>query len=112
MSRATKAWSKRSTPTRVRQTGRSALLIAVIACFLAFSETLGKVPDRNHQQDVEASTLLAFFFRPRASAARCPGHLGRGELSLGLVGDEAAKAALAKTDRRMAEDRGALPFRT
>jgi len=50
-----------------------ALLIAVIALFLALSETLGKgAQTESISKNVEASNLWAFFQGQRASAApRC-----------------------------------------
>src|SRR5487761_2763546 len=64
-----------------------ALLIAVIALFLALSETLGKGAQTEAiSKNVEATNLWAFF-QATSDQAR---------LSLGVMGDAAAKAALQK----------------
>jgi len=76
---------------------RVALLIAVIALFLAFSETLGKSAQTsalNHQ--IEASNLWNFF---QAKNIRRTATIVAAEQSrLGLIGasDETQKAAIAK----------------
>jgi hypothetical protein len=74
-----------------------ALLIAVIALFLALSETLGKgAQTESISKNVEASNLWAFFQAKsiRRTVVQSTAELAR--LSLGSAGDDAAKAALQK----------------
>src|SRR3954463_4070338 len=74
-----------------------ALLIAVIALFLAFSETLGKgAQTESLSKNVEASNLWAFFQAKSIRRTVVQTISDQARLSLGLVGDEAAKAALQK----------------
>ncbi len=75
-----------------------ALLIAVIALFLALSETLGKGAQTEAiGKNVEASNLWAFF---QAKTIRRT-----------VVQAVSEQASAAKAGRGMAEDRGALPLR-
>jgi len=74
-----------------------ALLISVIALFLALSETLGKSAQTHAiSKNVEASNLWAFFQAKsiRRTAVQSISDLAK--LSLGSSGDDAAKAALQK----------------
>src|SRR5437660_11152938 len=72
-----------------------ALLIAVIALFLAFSETLGKgAQTESLAKNVEASNLWAFFQAKSIRRTVVQTVSDQARLSLGLVGDDAAKAAL------------------
>ena len=88
-----------------------ALLIAVIALFLALSETLGKGAQTEAiSKNVEASNLWAFFQAKSIRRTMVQATAEHAKLSLGTIGDDAAKAALAKADRRLEQDRGALPF--
>lgn len=74
-----------------------ALLIAVIALFLAFSETLGKgAQTESISKNVEASNLWAFFQAKSIRRTTVQAVSEHAKLSLGLSGDEAQKAALAK----------------
>jgi len=74
-----------------------ALLIAVIALFLALSETLGKgAQTESISKNVEASNLWAFFQAKSIRRTVVQATSDQARLSLGLMGDEAAKAALAK----------------
>jgi hypothetical protein len=74
-----------------------ALLIAVIALFLAFSETLGKGAQTEALgKNVEASNLWAFFQAKSIRRTVVQTTSDQARLSLGLVGDDAAKAALQK----------------
>ncbi|HEU0084728.1 MAG TPA: DUF4337 domain-containing protein [Bradyrhizobium sp.] len=74
-----------------------ALLIAVIALFLAFSETLGKgAQTESLAKNVEASNLWAFFQAKSIRRTVVQTVSDQARLSLGLVGDDAAKAALQK----------------
>ncbi|HYW63407.1 MAG TPA: DUF4337 domain-containing protein [Bradyrhizobium sp.] len=74
-----------------------ALLIAVIALFLAFSETLGKgAQTESLAKNVEASNLWAFFQAKSIRRTVVQTVSDQARLSLGLVGDEAGKAALQK----------------
>src|SRR3981081_2651037 len=76
---------------------RIALLIAVIALFLALSETLGK-GDQNQsiKNDVEASNLWAFFQAKSIRRTVVQAISDQAKLSLGIMGDDAARAALQK----------------
>jgi uncharacterized iron-regulated membrane protein len=74
-----------------------ALLIAVIALFLALSETLGKgAQTESISKNVEASNLWAFFQAKSIRRTVVEAISEQARLSLSLVGDEAAKAALQK----------------
>src|SRR6195256_1310596 len=74
-----------------------ALLIAVIALFLALSETLGKgAQTESISKNVEASNLWAFFQAKTIRRTVVQSVSDQAKLSLGLVGDDAAKAALQK----------------
>ncbi|MEH2511283.1 uncharacterized protein HemX [Nitrobacteraceae bacterium AZCC 1564] len=74
-----------------------ALLIAVIALFLAFSETLGKgAQTESISKNVEASNLWAFFQAKSIRRTVVQSISEHAKLSLGLAGDEAQKAALTK----------------
>lgn len=76
---------------------RIALLIAVIALFLAFSETLGKgAQTLSISKNVEASNLWAFFQAKSVRRTVVQSISEHARLSLGQAGDDAAKAALAK----------------
>ena len=74
-----------------------ALLIAVIALFLALSETLGKsAQTQSISKNVEASNLWAFFQAKSIRRTVVQAVSDQARLSLGLMGDDAAKAALQK----------------
>lgn len=74
-----------------------ALLIAVIALFLALSETLGKgAQTESISKNVEASNFWAFFQAKSIRRTVMQSVSEHAKLSLGSIGDEAAKAALAK----------------
>jgi hypothetical protein len=74
-----------------------ALLISMIALFLAFSETLGKgAQTESLAKNVEASNLWAFFQAKSIRRTVVQTVSDQARLSLGLVGDDAAKAALQK----------------
>ena len=74
-----------------------ALLIAVIALFLAFSETLGKGAQTEALgKNVEASNLWAFFQAKSIRRTVVQTTSDQARLSLGVIGDDAAKAALQK----------------
>src|SRR3981081_3926831 len=74
-----------------------ALLIAVIALFLAFSETLGKGAQTEALgKNVEASKLWAFFQSKSIGRPVVQAVSDQARLSLGVMGDDAAKAALKK----------------
>src|SRR5258708_3290855 len=74
-----------------------ALLIAVIALFLAFSETLGKGAQTEALgKNVEASNLWAFFQAKSIRRTVVQATSEQAKLSLGVMGDDAAKAALQK----------------
>ena len=74
-----------------------ALLIAVIALFLALSETLGKgAQTESIAKNVEASNLWAFFQAKSIRRTVVQTASDEARLSLGLMGDDAAKAALQK----------------
>src|SRR5712671_2933862 len=74
-----------------------ALLIAVIALFLAFSETLGKGAQTEAlSKNVEASNLWAFFQAKTIRRTVIQAVSEQAKLSLALVGDDAAKASLQK----------------
>ena len=74
-----------------------ALLIAVIALCLALSETLGKgAQTESISKNVESSNLWAFFQAKSIRRTVVQTTSDQAKLSLGLVGDDAAKAALQK----------------
>lgn len=74
-----------------------ALLIAIMALFLAFSETLGKgAQTESISKNVEASNLWAFFQAKSIRRTVVQATSEHAKLSLGLAGDDAQKAALAK----------------
>ena len=74
-----------------------ALLIAVIALFLAFSETLGKGAQTEALgKNVEASNLWAFFQAKSIRRTVVQATSDQAKLSLGVMGDDSAKAALQK----------------
>jgi uncharacterized protein DUF4337 len=74
-----------------------ALLIAVIALCLALSETLGKgAQTESISKNVEASNLWAFFQAKSIRRTVVEATADQAKLSLGVMGDDAAKAALQK----------------
>ncbi len=74
-----------------------ALLIAVIALCLALSETLGKgAQTESISKNVEASNLWAFFQAKTIRRTVVQTTAEQARLSLGSIGDDAAKAALQK----------------
>lgn len=74
-----------------------ALLIAVIALFLALSETLGKgAQTESISKNVEASNLWAFFQAKSIRRTTVQATAEHARLSLGTINDEATKAALQK----------------
>ena len=74
-----------------------ALLIAIIALCLALSETLGKgAQTESISKNVEASNLWAFFQAKSIRRTVVETTAEQARLSLGTIGDDAAKAALAK----------------
>jgi hypothetical protein len=76
---------------------RIALLIAIIALCLALSETLGKgAQTESISKNVEASNLWAFFQAKSIRRTVVQATSDQAKLSLGVMGDDAAKAALQK----------------
>jgi Domain of unknown function (DUF4337) len=74
-----------------------ALLIAIIALFLALSETLGKgAQTESLSKNVEASNLWAFFQAKSIRRTVVQTASDQSKLSLGTAGDDATKAALQK----------------
>jgi len=74
-----------------------ALLIAVIALFLALSEMLGKgAQTESIAKNVEASNLWAFFQAKSIRRTVVQTAADQAKLSLAAMGDEAAKAPLQK----------------
>ena len=74
-----------------------ALLIAVIALCLALSETFGKgAQTESISKNVEASNLWAFYQAKSIRRTVVQATSDQARLSLGQMGDEAAKATLAK----------------
>jgi hypothetical protein len=74
-----------------------ALLIAVMALFLALSETLGKgAQTESISKNVEASNLWEFFQAKSIRRTVVQAASDQARLSLGLMSDDAAKAALQK----------------
>ncbi len=74
-----------------------ALLIAVIALFLALSETLGKGAQTEAiSKNVEASNLWAFFQAKSIRRTVVQTAADQAKLGIGTTSDDAAKAALQK----------------
>jgi hypothetical protein len=74
-----------------------ALLIAVLALFLALSETLGKgAQTETISRNVEASNLWAFFQAKTIRRTVIQAASDQARLSLGATSDDATKAALQK----------------
>ena len=74
-----------------------ALLIAVIALFLALSETLGKgAQTESISKNVEASNLWAFFQAKSIRRTNVQTAAETGKLILGVASDETNKAAVQK----------------
>jgi Domain of unknown function (DUF4337) len=74
-----------------------ALLIAVIALFLALSETLGKgAQTESISKNVEASNLWAFFQAKSIRRTVVQTAADQSKLGIGTTSDDAAKAALQK----------------
>ena len=74
-----------------------ALLIAVIALFLALSETLGKgAQTESISKNVEASNLWAFFQAKSIRRTTVQTAADQGKISLTGASDDATKAALQK----------------
>ena len=74
-----------------------ALLIAVIALFLALSETLGKgAQTESISKNVEASNLWAFFQAKSIRRTVVQTASDQSKLGIGTTSDDAAKAALQK----------------
>src|SRR5277367_6645294 len=74
-----------------------ALLIAIIALCLALSETLGKgAQTESISKNVESSNLWAFFQAKSIRRTVVQTASDEARLSLGTVGDDAAKAQLQK----------------
>jgi hypothetical protein len=72
-------------------------LIAVIALFLALSETLGKgAQTESIARNVEASNLWAFFQAKSIRRTVVQTASDQARLGIGTAGDDAAKAALQK----------------
>ncbi len=74
-----------------------ALLIAVLALFLAISETLGKgAQTESISKNVEASNLWAFFQAKSIRRTVVQTAADQGKLTLGVATDDAMKAAVQK----------------
>ena len=74
-----------------------ALLIAVLALFLAISETLGKgAQTESISKNVEAANLWAFFQAKSIRRTVVVTAAEQGKLTLGTTTDDAAKAAVQK----------------
>jgi hypothetical protein len=74
-----------------------ALLIAIIALFLALSEMLGKsAQTESLSKNVEASNLWAFFQAKSIRRTQIQTAAEQGKLTLGAATDDAVKAALSK----------------
>ncbi|MDA9408307.1 MULTISPECIES: DUF4337 domain-containing protein [unclassified Bradyrhizobium] len=74
-----------------------ALLIAVLALFLAISETLGKgAQTESISKNVEASNLWAFFQAKSIRRTVVQTAAEQGKLTLGATTDDAMKAAVQK----------------
>ena len=79
-----------------------ALLIAVIALFLALSETLGKgAQTESISKNVEASNLWAFFQAKSIRRTTVQATAEHAKLSLGVTTDRRRKGGAAKADRRL-----------
>jgi hypothetical protein len=79
------------------ENSKIALLIAIIALCLALSETLGKgAQTESISKNVESSNLWAFFQAKSIRRTVVQTVSEEAKLSLGLMGDDAAKAALQK----------------
>jgi hypothetical protein len=79
------------------QNRKIALLIAVIALFLALSETLGKgAQTESISKNVEASNLWAFFQAKSIRRTVVQTASDQSKLGLGPISDAGAKAALQK----------------
>ena len=76
---------------------RIALLIAIIALFLAFSETLGKgAQTESIAKNVEAANLWAFFQAKTIRRTIVQTAAEEAKVGLGAIGDEAQKTAATK----------------
>src|ERR1700719_3087663 len=76
---------------------RVALVIAILALFLSFSETAGKGAQTEAiSKNVESSNLWAFFQAKSIRRTVVQTASDEARLSLGTTGDDAAKAALQK----------------
>ena len=76
---------------------RIALLIAIIALFLALSETLGKgAQTESISKNVESANLWAFFQAKSIRRTVVQTASDQAKLTLGVTADNAAKAALQK----------------
>jgi hypothetical protein len=74
-----------------------ALLIAIIALFLALSETLGKgAQTESIARNVEASNLWAFFQAKSIRRTVVQTAADQARLNIASAGDDVAKAALQK----------------
>ncbi|GGI32349.1 DUF4337 domain-containing protein [Bradyrhizobium guangdongense] len=74
-----------------------ALLIAVLALFLAISETLGKgAQTESISKNVEAANLWAFFQAKSVRRTVVQTAAEQGKLTLGAASDDAMKAAVQK----------------
>ena len=74
-----------------------ALLISILALVLALSETLGKAAQTSALTlNIEASNLWAFFQAKSIRRTVVQATAEHAKLSMGTVGDDAAKAALQK----------------
>ena len=86
-----------STKEAAGENRKIALLIAVIELCLALSETLGKgAQTESISKNVEASYLWAFFQAKSIRRTVVQATSDQAKLSLGVMGDAAAKAALQK----------------
>ena len=94
-----KVWSRRIKPRKLpARISKIALLIAIIALCLALSvETLGKGAQTVLiSKNVESSNLWAFFQAKSIRRTVVQTASDQSKLSLGLMGDDANKAALQK----------------
>src|SRR6201991_4209784 len=79
------------------ENSRIALLIAIIALFLALSETLGKgAQTESISKNVEASNLWAFFQAKSVRRTVVQTASDQLKVTSGLMTDDAVKAAAAK----------------
>ncbi len=84
-----------------------ALLIAVLALFLAISETLGKgAQTESISKNVEAANLWAFFQAKSIRRTVVLTAAEQGKLTLAATTDDAAEGGGAEADRRLDQDRG------